>query len=212
MKIKNKLLATALVSLLFCGINPVFAQMSPEASVLYQEACSAEHQQDLKTAISKLEKAIEVSGGDTMLYTKLAGIYSEIDEYDKALEIYKKVININPDDAFIYVSIGSIYENQNKYKDALEAYTKAADIYPEYKYNFFNIANVEYQLRDYKKAIENYNAFLETYPAHVDARENLAASYLAIKDYKNSVITSWKITEKRLNNYLRNKDVIYKKA
>ena len=25
------------------------------------------------------------------------------------------------------------------------------------------------------------------------------------KDYKNSVLTSWKITEKRLNNYLRNK-------
>lgn len=32
------------------------------------------------------------------------------------------------------------------------------------------------------------------------------------KDYKNSVITCWKIAEKRLNNYLRNKDVIYKKA
>lgn len=31
------------------------------------------------------------------------------------------------------------------------------------------------------------------------------------KNYKNSVITSWKITEKRLNNYLRNKDIIYKK-
>ena len=31
------------------------------------------------------------------------------------------------------------------------------------------------------------------------------------KDYKNSVITSLKITEKRLNNYLRNKDIIYKK-
>lgn len=31
------------------------------------------------------------------------------------------------------------------------------------------------------------------------------------KDYKNSVITGWKITEKRLNNYLRNKKIIYKK-
>lgn len=31
------------------------------------------------------------------------------------------------------------------------------------------------------------------------------------KDYKNSVITGWKITEKRLNNYLRNKEIIYKK-
>ncbi|HIY01459.1 MAG TPA: hypothetical protein IAA26_06415 [Candidatus Blautia faecipullorum] len=32
------------------------------------------------------------------------------------------------------------------------------------------------------------------------------------KNYKNSVITSWKITEKRLNNYLRNKKIIYKKV
>ena len=32
------------------------------------------------------------------------------------------------------------------------------------------------------------------------------------KDYKNSVITSWKITEKRLNNYLRNKEKKKKKA
>ena len=31
------------------------------------------------------------------------------------------------------------------------------------------------------------------------------------KGYKNSVITSWKITEKRLNNYLRNKKIIYNK-
>lgn len=31
------------------------------------------------------------------------------------------------------------------------------------------------------------------------------------KDYKNSVITGWKITERRLNNYLRNKEIIYRK-
>lgn len=31
------------------------------------------------------------------------------------------------------------------------------------------------------------------------------------KNYKNSVITGWKITNKRLDNYIRNKDIIYKK-
>ena len=31
------------------------------------------------------------------------------------------------------------------------------------------------------------------------------------KNYKNSIITSWKVTEKRLNNYLRNKEMVYKK-
>lgn len=28
------------------------------------------------------------------------------------------------------------------------------------------------------------------------------------RGYKNSVITGWKITEKRLNNYIRNKDIM----
>ena len=40
----------------------------------------------------------------------------------------------------------------------------------------------------------------------------ISNNHIADEVIKNSVITSWKITEKRLNNYLRNKDVIYKKA
>ena len=184
--IKKKLLLVYLISGLILTGGVANAYMPPAASVLYQEACSAEHQQDLKTAIAKLEKAIELSGGDAMLYTKLAGIYSEIDELDKALENYNKVIKINPDDAFIYISIGSIYESQNKYKEALETYSKALDIFPEYKYNYFNLGNVNYQLKNYKEAINAYNSFLETYSGHVEARENLAASYLALKDYENS--------------------------
>ena len=31
------------------------------------------------------------------------------------------------------------------------------------------------------------------------------------KGYKNSIISSWKISEKRLQNYLRNKRILYKK-
>lgn len=186
MNIRKRILTAYLLSGLFICTVPANAYIPPEASVLYQEACSAEHQQDLKTAIAKLEKAIAISGGDAMLYTKLAGIYSEIDEFDKALENYNKVIKINPDDAFIYISIGSIYESQGKYKEALATYSKALDIFPEYKYNYFNLGNVNYQLKNYKDAINDYNSFLETYSGHIEARENLAASYLAIKNYSDA--------------------------
>lgn len=31
------------------------------------------------------------------------------------------------------------------------------------------------------------------------------------KGYKNSIITSWEISERRLQNYLRNKKILYKK-
>ena len=71
MNIKKSLLTSILVSTLVFNITPAMA-LTPEASLLYQEACSAEHQQDLKGAIAKLEQAIQVSGGDAMLYTKLA--------------------------------------------------------------------------------------------------------------------------------------------
>ena len=178
--IKKHLIISALVSLALSGIS-VQAAMTPEANSLYQQACSAEYQQDYDTAVAKLTQAIQIAGDDALLYTKLAGVYSEMGEYEKALLIYAKVAEMRPSDAFIYISVGSIYENQGKYLEALESYNKALEIFPEYKYNYLNIANVQYQLRDYKSAIENYNKFLSTYTQHWEAREALANSYLSVK-------------------------------
>ncbi len=203
MNIKQKLLITILVSSFAFTALPCEAKMSPNASRLYQEACTAEHQQDLKEAISKLEQAIADSGPDVMLYTKLAGIYTEIDDYDKALEIYKKVIDLNPEDAFIYISIGNIYENRGKYNEALEAYNKALDIFPEYKYNYLNLGNVNYQLKNYKEAIKDYNLFLETYSGHAESRENLADSYLAVKDYANAAKQYQQVYNKNPESFKR---------
>lgn len=189
--IKKHLIISALVSLALSGIS-VQAAMTPEANSLYQQACSAEYQQDYDTAVAKLTQAIQIAGDDALLYTKLAGVYSEMGEYEKALVIYAKVAEMRPSDAFIYISVGSIYENQGKYLEALESYNKALEIFPEYKYNYLNIANVQYQLRDYKSAIENYNKFLSTYTQHWEAREALANSYLsdgeaqqAVNEYEN---------------------------
>lgn len=167
--IRNQLLISALVSLALSEF--LLAHMTAEANSLYQQACSAEYQQDYKTAAEKLNQALQIVSDDPMLLTKLAGIYSEMDEYDKALEIYTKVLELRPSDAFVYISIGSIYENQGKYLEALQAYNKAMEIFPNYKYNYLNIANVQYQLRDYKSAIDSYNKFLSTYSQHWEARE-----------------------------------------
>lgn len=152
--------------------------MTPEVNKLYQEACSAEYQNNLPDAIEKLKKAISISGNDSLLFTKLGGIYSEIGEYEKALKSYAKAIELKPDDAFMYISVGSIYETQGNYQEALKAYQKASQLFPEYKYNLLNIANVQYKMHDYKSSSDTYRAFLEIYPQHWEARENLASAYL----------------------------------
>ena len=140
--------------------------MPQEANLLYQQACSAEYKEDYNTAIQKLTEALNIAPNDVMIYTKLAGVYSEMGEFEKALEAYQKVSELKPADGYIYVSVGSIYENQGEYKKALDAYLKVMEMCPEYLYNYLNIANVQYQLGDYKAAIENYNKFLSTYSQH----------------------------------------------
>ncbi len=183
--INKRLIFSALLSIVLTGAQ--VNAMSYEANSLYQQACSAEYKEDYKTAVDKLLQALAISDNDVMIYTKLAGVYSEMGEYDNALATYAKVAELKPSDGYIYLSVGGIYEDQGKYLEALKAYNKVAEMCPEYLYNYLNIANVQYQLRDYKSAIENYNKFLSTYSQHVDARENLAASYMNSGDYTNAV-------------------------
>ena len=118
---------------------PAFSYMTPEVNSLYQQACTAEYQNNLPDAIEKLKKAISLAGNESLLYTKLAGIYAEIGEYDKALALYSKAVEIKPNDAFIYISVGNIFETQGRYEEAYSAYSRAMQLFPEYKYNYLNI-------------------------------------------------------------------------
>lgn len=162
--------------------------MTPQASSLYQEACTLEYQHNYQQAVEKVLEAIKLSPDDAMLYTKLAGLYTDMDKYDDAINAYTKVTELRPNDAFVYISLGSIYENQSKYVEALGAYNNALKIFPEYKYNYLNIANVQYQTKNYKEAIENYNTFLNTYSQHWEARKSLANAYLANNNPEKAVV------------------------
>ena len=154
------------------------AKMTKEAHALYQQACAYEYKSDYNTAIRIIEQALEINGEDAMLYTKIAGLYSDIGNYQESLSAYKKAVKLRPNDAFIYISMGNILQTIGDYENAYNSFKHAQQIYPEYKYNYLNIANIEYFRQNYKSAIENYNAFLSAYPDHMEANENLANVYL----------------------------------
>ena len=157
---------------------PADAKMTKEAHVLYQQACAYEYKSDYNTAIRIIKQALEINGEDAMLYTKIAGLYSDIGNYPESLSAYKKAVKLRPNDAFIYISMGNILQTIGDYENAYNSFKQAQTIYPEYKYNYLNLANVEYFRKNYKNAIENYNAFLSAYPEHMEAGENLANVYL----------------------------------
>jgi len=80
---------------------PTEAKMTKEAHALYQQACSYEYKSDYYSAIKIIQQALQMNGEDAMLYTKIAGLYSDIGKYEESLSAYKKAIKLQPNDAFI---------------------------------------------------------------------------------------------------------------
>ena len=173
----KKIFIVTLGIILFISALPVEAKMTKEAHALYQEACNYEYKGDYASAISIIQKALNINGDDAMLYTKIAGLYADAGNYEEALGAYKKALRLRPNDAFIYISIGNILQSMGDYENAYNSFMQAQQIYPEYKYNYLNLANIEYFRKNYKNAIEYYTTFLNAYPEHLDASENLANVY-----------------------------------
>ncbi len=189
---KKHIIAILFIFLLLTGA-PVSAEMSKNAQQLYQQACKLELQNNIEGAVKLIVKAIDISGEDAILYTKLAGLYADLGDYRSALGAYKKAIKLRPNDAFIYISIGNILQNTGDYENAYNSYMQAMEIFPSYKYNYLNIANVLLAQKKYDKAIEYYNLFIAAYPNVPSSKENLATAYLntgkyalAVKNYSEA--------------------------
>ena len=152
--------------------------MSKESYQLSQQACKLESQSNLEGAVNLVRQAINLSPNESILYTKLAGLYADLGDYNNALGAYKAAIKLRPNDAFIYISIGNILQTTGDLENAYASYMQAMEIFPSYKYNYLNLANVLLAQGKYTGAIEYYNLFLAAYPEQASAKENLANAYL----------------------------------
>ena len=147
----KKILITLAILLLTANIGE--AKMTKEAHHLYKMGTACEVKQDYDNAIKYLEKAIVINGDDSVLYTKIAGLYSTVGDNTSALKYYKKALKLNPDDGFLYVSIGNILQSMGDYENAYNSYKQASVLCPDYKYNYLNLASVE----SYQKKYDDSN-------------------------------------------------------
>ena len=126
----NKKILTIL-ALLLLSTNISSAKMTKEAHNLYKMGTAYEAKQDYTNAIKYIEKAILVNGDDSVLYTKIAGLYSTVGDNASALTYYKKALKLNPGDGFLYVSIGNILQSMGDYENAYNSYKQASVLCPD---------------------------------------------------------------------------------
>ncbi len=143
-------------------------------------------------------------------YQKLGDCYYSLNEFSKAIEIYKKVLEICKEKLLpeetetchkAYLQIAQAYLNLHKPENAI-VYLKEyrdSELDPKFKdYIEYQICLIyETKIKDFERAIRSYYDFIERYPDSKyidDAQMGLARSYekggnsvLAVKEYQKLI-------------------------
>gem|GEM_PF-6424303 len=71
-------------------------------------------------AIALLEKVIGLSPNNVILRMKLASIYFEDKQYDKAELLYKQLLSLQPTNVSIHLALAELFKNEGRFVDAAD--------------------------------------------------------------------------------------------
>jgi tetratricopeptide (TPR) repeat protein len=124
---------------------------------------------DSQSALKEQLKAVEVNPNDDDSLMLLGGIYIELKQYDKAVEVLQKSVKINSKNAWAFHSLSIALGELDKDKEALEASKKAVEI-ESANIEFLTFLGANYEeVKDSKLAKETYIKVLLIEPNHIPA-------------------------------------------
>ena len=110
-----------------------------------------------KLALEDLNKAIELSANESLLYYHRAIVKQRINDIQGACTDLDNAINIQPNNCDYYILRGTLYENLEHYKNATDDFKKALRINPEKAEAYQEIAWCKYKLNKPSEGIAFIN-------------------------------------------------------
>ncbi|MBN1757396.1 MAG: tetratricopeptide repeat protein [Chitinispirillaceae bacterium] len=83
---------------------------------------------DTKSAISSLEKAINVNSRNVEAYARLADLYQSTGDSEKAKKTFEVLMGLSPDDPKIYLALGKYNLKSRRYDEALRQFEKSSKL------------------------------------------------------------------------------------
>ena len=127
------------------------------------------------------------------LYCQRASIYSDISNYQLAVDDYTEAIRINPEDAYAYYNRGNSHSSMGDLQLAIEDYTEAIRINPEDAYAYYKRCAI--YLSEYERlwhdsdfvdrAINDHRQAIRIDPYNSEARGLAIDLAYASKDWPN---------------------------
>jgi tetratricopeptide (TPR) repeat protein len=150
---------------------------------------------DPKKVLEYLNNAIKLQPDLAEAYNNRGNAYSDLGQYQNAIEDYNKAIRLQPDYAKAYSNRGLAYADLGQYQSAIKDYDEAIRLQPDLAEAYNNRGIVYYDLGQYKRAIEDYSKAIRLQPDYAKAYYNRGLAYskhldeyqLAIEDYNKAI-------------------------
>ena len=132
----------------------------------------------LQTAEQLIQRAIDLSGHDSMTHQGLGVIYVLRREYDKAIDECKKSIELSPNSAESFFFYGLALRYAGRFNEAVLNLKNAIRLNPVKPINYLNNLAWAYTfLGEYEQAILLWNGTLERNPDYLFAYMGLTLAY-----------------------------------
>lgn len=186
--------------MVICLLNMACAQSAKQnidESYKYEDkALELRKKGDLQGAIQEQQKAIELNPKDAKPLVVLAGMYDEIDDWEKTSETAQKAIEIDPNQAWAHHLYGNALRRFNKKREALEQAKTAVRLEPENLIFLVNMGSLYGSLEDSKMEKESYEKALSIDPEYLPAIYNLALVEAEEKNNQKAIELLKKVIEK----------------
>ena len=136
-----------------------------------------------------LEKNVSDTESDIIYNVQIDIIscYTELGEYDKAIQELEALTNIEPYHLTLWYSIGVIYNYQEKLSDAIEALEITLAIDDTFTPALTELANVYYKIKNYQKSIEYYELAQKISPQSIEIMKGLSEAYMSSENYSQAI-------------------------
>eukprot|EP00429_Kryptoperidinium_foliaceum_P004102 CAMPEP_0176008464 /NCGR_PEP_ID=MMETSP0120_2-20121206/3758_1 /TAXON_ID=160619 /ORGANISM="Kryptoperidinium foliaceum, Strain CCMP 1326" /LENGTH=893 /DNA_ID=CAMNT_0017341249 /DNA_START=306 /DNA_END=2987 /DNA_ORIENTATION=- len=147
------------------------APSSPYASnikvkELYAASKQADQLGERKVAIDLLQTLLMVTPSDARVYRRLARMYSEQGDVDKAKDTLRAGLDQQPENPWLWHGLGQIERNHGTYKKAKECFAKAIEHDPTYAHAYHALGTMEHGQGNIASAMRIIKKGLEFSPTN----------------------------------------------
>ena len=174
------------------GLNSVLSKISSIESNTYSKSevdklIGYYNNLEYKLAEAYSLKLIEKYPKASIFYNILGAIYTNLNNFESAVLIYRKAIKIDPNNAEIYNNLGATFKRFEKNEDAILNFRKAIEINPNYSSAYNNLGVTFKDKGKLNEAIIYFNKAIKIKPNYTEVYYNKGNALSELENYHEAV-------------------------